>query len=144
MREVFLKALAGSAAGSVSSAAEVAGVSPHTARHWAKQDESFARLFEEARAQGEKVRLDILEREIDRRAVEGVEEPVYQGGALVGKIRRYSDNLLMFRTKRLDPAYRDRPPDTAINAGNVQIVVGSFYPGQALPAPAPALPEPEP
>lgn len=46
--------------------------------------------------------------EARRRAVEGVAEPVYQGGVLVGTKQRYSDNLLMFLTKQRDPSFRDR------------------------------------
>lgn len=39
---------------------------------------------------------DVLETEARRRAVEGVEEPVYQGGKLVGTVTKYSDTLLIF------------------------------------------------
>jgi hypothetical protein len=49
-----------------------------------------------------------LEDEALRRAVEGVEEPVYQGGKQVGVIRKYSDALLMFLLKAARPEkYRE-------------------------------------
>lgn len=51
----------------------------------------------------------VLEPEIDRRAVEGTLEPVgWHKGKPGGVIRRFSDNLLMFRTKALAPQYQDR------------------------------------
>lgn len=40
--------------------------------------------------------LDSMEDEVVRRAVLGVDEPVYQGGLCVGFKTRYSDTLLMF------------------------------------------------
>jgi hypothetical protein len=135
--EAFLQALAKT--GSVGRAARSLNMDPSVAYRRARDEEEFAKRMEEAKAQGKEVHLGRLEDEIDRRGVDGWEEPVYQGGQKVGTVRRFSDNLLMFRTKRLDPEYRDRPPDQAINAGNVQIVVGSFFPGQALPGPGPAL-----
>lgn len=50
-----------------------------------------------------------LEAEADRRAYEGVDQPVYQGGELVGTKRVYSDTLLIFRLKALRPeVYRER------------------------------------
>ena len=140
MRAIFLSALAGSAAGSVPRAAEAAGVNPYQPHRWAKKDEAFAKQMSEAKALGERIQLSLLEREADRRAVEGVEEPVYQKGELVGHIRRYSDLLLMFRTKKLDPSYREHPPDLQFNAGNVQVVVSSF----AAPSPAPLAPSSAP
>ena len=49
------------------------------------------RLMEEAR--------ELLEAEARRRAAMGVEEPVFYKGQVVGHIRKYSDNLLMFLLK---------------------------------------------
>ena len=49
-----------------------------------------------------------MEREAYRRAVKGVEKPVYRGGQLVGTIREYSDSLLMFLLRARRPElYRD-------------------------------------
>ena len=50
----------------------------------------------------------VLEPEAIRRAVEGVEKPVYQGGELVGYVREYSDTLLIFLLKGGKPhKYRE-------------------------------------
>lgn len=52
---------------------------------------------------------DILEAEAWRRAVEGVEEPVYQGGKEVGRIQRYSDTLMVLLLKGHKPQkFRER------------------------------------
>jgi hypothetical protein len=89
-RQRFLEAL--SNGWSVRHAAVYAG------RHWRRfytlreRDEAFAAQWAEAVEAG----TDALEQEAYRRAVEGVEEPVYQGGKLVGTVRRYSDGLLQF------------------------------------------------
>lgn len=48
---------------------------------------------------------DGLLEEVDRRGREGVEKPIYQCGWLVGHVKEYSDNLLMFRVKGLRPEY---------------------------------------
>ena len=42
---------------------------------------------------------ELLESEARRRAEIGVEEPVFYQGEIVGHIRKYSDNLLMFLLK---------------------------------------------
>ena len=42
---------------------------------------------------------ELLEAEARRRAAIGVEEPVFYKGQVVGQIRKYSDNLLMFLLK---------------------------------------------
>lgn len=45
--------------------------------------------------------------EARRRAYEGTLRPVYQGGKLRGKIREYSDTLLIFLIKARNPEFRD-------------------------------------
>lgn len=71
---------------------------------WIK-DPGFKALFDEAY----QCYTEILEREADRRAREGLDIPVgfYQGVSNT-KVKEYSDTLLIFRLKRRDPAYRDR------------------------------------
>lgn len=57
-----------------------------------KRDPEFAEQVCQAVEAG----TDVLEDEARRRAFEGVEKPVYQGGKLVGTVREYSDTLLIF------------------------------------------------
>lgn len=50
-----------------------------------------------------------VEAEVHRRAMDGVVEPVYQGGKKVGDVVRYSDGLLTLLIKRHMPTeYRDK------------------------------------
>ena len=44
---------------------------------------------------------------IRRRGLHGYEEPVFQGGKMVGKIRRYSDRLLEILAKAHRPKFRE-------------------------------------
>jgi|GEM_PF-2291799 hypothetical protein len=45
--------------------------------------------------------------EVVRRAYHGVKKPIFYNGWQTGYIVEYSDTLLMFVTKRYDPAFRD-------------------------------------
>lgn len=65
---------------------------------------------------------DRLEAEIYRRAMEGVEEPVYQQGRMVGTIRKFSDLLLIFAAKGAMPErYRERHEHTGADGGPIQL-----------------------
>ena len=93
--------------GQVTTAAELAGVTQSTpySDQWAG-DPVFAAGLDLAR----RMAAETLEAEVIRRAMHGVEEPVgwYQGKA-GGMIRRYSDNLLMFKLKgEMPEKYKDR------------------------------------
>lgn len=85
-------------AGNMSEAARAAGVDRGTLYEWRQADKAF----DEACKRACEVAWDRAEREAYRRAVEGWEEPVYQGGVQVGVTRRYSDTMLqsVLRAKR--------------------------------------------
>ena len=51
--------------------------------------------------------MDGLEEEARRRAIEGTEEPVFYQGKQVGRVRKYSDALLMFLLRAHRPARFD-------------------------------------
>ena len=90
--------------GTMHSAAIAAGLSPWAPDRWVRTDVyGFKRRWDMAL----QVYQDTLDAEIDRRAVAGVVKPVFYKGEKVGTVREYSDNLLMFRRKKLDPSYRD-------------------------------------
>jgi hypothetical protein len=106
----FLKAFA--KVGSVSEAAEIAGIEPHT--HWFEwlADPVYKEKFEPLRA----LFADELEREATRRAL-GWNEPVYQGGIMVGNIRRHSDALLQLLLRgNLRAKYSERVEAHNLNA----------------------------
>lgn len=65
-------------------------------------DGDFENAFEKAR----KVAFKRLEDEGMRRAVEGVEEPIFYKGEEVGTVQRYSDGLLSFMLQANDERYR--------------------------------------
>lgn len=102
-QEAFLDALR--KAGNVSEACAAAGIPRRTVYDWRDADAAFAAAWEGALDEA----ADTMEREAFRRAVEGVEKPVFQGGEEVGRIRDYSDTLLIFLLKAARPEkYRER------------------------------------
>lgn len=99
----FLASLAEN--GNITLAAREAGVSRQAAYNAKEADESFAAAWVEA----EEIAADLLEEEARKRAVDGTPEPVYYKGQMVGAVRRYSDNLLMFLLRARRPErFRDR------------------------------------
>lgn len=91
--------------GMVTAACEAAGVSRSAAYEARQRDEDFALAWHDV----EEETTEAMEREAYRRGVEGVERPVYQGGKRVGKVREYSDTLLIFMLKARRPEkYRER------------------------------------
>lgn len=96
--------------GNVSEAAAVAGIGRRTAYEVRDRDPEFAAAWDEAI----EAAVDAMEAEAWRRAVEGVDEPVFgrvgkdQDGE-VGTIRRYSDALMNTLLKAHRPEkYRER------------------------------------
>lgn len=71
----------------------------------AKQDADFRLAVEEAWQDG----AEALIQEAERRGRDGWDEPIYQKGELVGHVRKYSDNLLMFSIKGRRPEYKENP-----------------------------------
>jgi len=58
---------------------------------------------------GSMLKLRLAEDELQRRSIEGTEEPVYQGCKLVGYKKKYSDSLLTLLLKAEDPdKYSDK------------------------------------
>lgn len=76
--------------GNVSRAAEVAQIQRKTIYERRNSDPEFEKDVQAAF----EVATDKLEAEARRRAVEGVEEPVFHQGVEVARVRKYSDSLL--------------------------------------------------
>lgn len=89
-KRAFLKALRNT--GVVTSAVEAVGLSRSSAYQLRKVDEAFRQAWDDAI----QAAIDELELELRRRAMHGVEQPVYYGGKECGRIRTYNDNLGMF------------------------------------------------
>ena len=90
------------AIGTITTAAVAAGVSRRSVYNWLERDQDFWNRFEDAE---EDVR-DAIREELHRRAIEGVDEPVYQRGVLVGHVRKYSDRILLKMAAARLPEYR--------------------------------------
>lgn len=86
--------------GIMSRAAKEVGVSPYRVYKLRDESPEFAHNVEMAL----EVAFDRMEAEMGRRAFEGYEVPVYQGGELVGRVTKYSDGLAKF----LMAGYRKR------------------------------------
>ena len=102
----------------VSYACKAAKVDKATVYRHRKACPAFAAAWKLAR----ETATDAIEKEAIRRAVKGVREPVYQGGKLVGHVRRYADGLL----SRLLIANRKKFREKVVNhrhAGAVDISV---------------------
>ena len=91
-------------------ACEESGVPVHTAESWDFHDRHG---FKKRRALADRSALGVVEAEVHRRAIEGVDHPVIHQGVITDTYKTYSDNLLMFRAKRLDPSYRDNYSDAS-------------------------------
>lgn len=113
---MFLQLLAG--AGRIRECALAAGLSTTTVYRKRKEDAEFEKRLQDA-LQGYK---ELLERETHRRGVDGWEEPVYQKGAQVGTVRRFSDRLLELALKRHCPEWREKIQLDANLSGGVIVV----------------------
>lgn len=91
--------------GSLTRACQACSISQQAHRRWLRQDPQYAEAWSDAQA----ALADSLEEEAIRRARDGIERPVYQGGLQVGNTTEYSDQLLMFLLKGMRPEkYRER------------------------------------
>ncbi len=98
----FLEKLAG--CGNVSRACKAAKIERSTAYRLRAQDPDFKKAWDESLI----IAVGLLEDEAWRRAREGWMEPVFQKGAQVGQVRKFSDQLLMFLLRAHDPdKYRE-------------------------------------
>ena len=90
--------------GSLGASCNATGVPPATIQRWDNDD---LHGFQKRLADAKILALGVVESEIHRRAVEGIDHPVIHHGVITDTYKEYSDNLLMFKGKRLDPAYKD-------------------------------------
>lgn len=132
----FLRAFAN--CGNVLQSAKAAGIGRRTVYDWLKADAVFAEFHAEAIDDAN----DVLEGEARRRAVEGVLEPVYQGGKRVGLVRKFSDQLLIVLLKGNKPEkYRERLEHTGKDGKPIQaeirtVVFGGRYKPDQAPEPS--------
>lgn len=91
--------------GTVTRAAEECGLSRQAHYNWLAEDENYALRFGQAKAEA----TDRILGEIRRRAIEGVDEPIFYKGQKVATVKRYSDVLLIFLAKgEMPDKFKDR------------------------------------
>lgn len=112
--------------GTLVKACRYARVSPHTVYAWRDENQAngyiaaeFLRLEKQAHSEY----CDLLEAEAHRRGVQGVREPVYYQGKVVGHIRRYSDTLLLAKLNANMPEKygRNRTEVSGPGGGPIQV-----------------------
>ncbi len=138
-RTIFLAALR--QVGLVVEAARLTKIERHAPYRWARQGDTFAEQFAEARQEGHEVLADRLERCLTERATEGVAETVFYQGKKIGEQRRYSDTAAIVMLKSLRPG-RFVEQLVGVNVAGQQVIVkvASFA---SLPSPPPiSLPQP--
>ena len=90
--------------GGIYTSADATGVSYNGYRVWLDGDKfMFQKRMEEAKSRY----LEKMVREVDRRALKGVDQDIFYQRDKIGTKTVYSDNLLMFSVKQRDPSYRD-------------------------------------
>lgn len=94
------------------------GVSIETARNHRNSDEEFGQAVQLALD----VYRDSLSKEVHRRGVTGVNQPVFYMGRKCGVVRKYSDKLLEMHLKRHIPEYRDHLNVDATVTGGVMVI----------------------
>lgn len=100
---IFLDALA--KCGVITYAAQIVGVDRSTVYRHRDANPEFAAAWDDAI----ETSTDLIEREVFRRAVEGVTEPVVSAGKHVVDVQRYSDRLAEFLLRARRPEiYRER------------------------------------
>lgn len=104
------------ACGNITAAAAAAGLTRDAHYWWMRELDGYADAFRRA----ELMSADVMEAEAYRRAVEGVDKPIYYKGQRVDTIKDYSDVLLIFKLKGAKPEkYKDHSADTYNTQVNV-------------------------
>ena len=128
-KRAFLAALAHT--GNVTQAADITDIARSAHYQWLEADPVYVAAYKDAMEQA----AQRLEAEAKRRAVDGVEEPVFYQGKQCGVIKRYSDALLMFLLKGAMPdKYKERTSTELTGAGGKDLrveFVSPEKPGEA-------------
>lgn len=96
------------------------GLNPNTVVKTKGSDPEFKAACEDAL----ELYREKLVKEAERRAHDGVSEPVFFRGQECGAIQRYSDTLLLALLKRHIPEFRDRHQVDVTHTGGVMVVAG--------------------
>jgi hypothetical protein len=117
-KEAFLAAYSKMA--NITYAAKASNVFRASHYRWMQTDPDYKQKFYEAHEEA----CDLLEAEATRRAVQGIEEPIYYQGVECGKIKKYSDTLLIFLLKAARPEkFKDRHEVGGVGGGPILLKV---------------------
>ena len=105
--------------GNVTAAAKAARVTRTTAYDERERSKEFAAAWKEA----VEAAIEGMELEAHRRAVKGTLKPVFYKGDVCGKIREYSDTLLIFMLKAHKP---EKYRDTVEHSGSLAVATLSM------------------
>ncbi len=100
---------------SIRAACDAVGVARQTFHSWKDRHPEFDEAVRQAFEDG----TDRLEDEAFRRAHDGNERPVYQGGELVGTVTDYSDTLMTFMLRGRRPERYRENNNTNVNIVNM-------------------------
>lgn len=111
-RNTFLEAVRRT--GLIAQSARAAGTNSRRIKSECEEDKEFAADMQESLM----LYAEMVQEELHRRAVEGVEEDVYFQGVKCGTKRNYSDALLTTLVKAKSPEFREKiAVDTTIHGG---------------------------
>ena len=115
-KQAFLEAYA--KIGNVTYAAKASRVHRTLHYRWLKEDLEYPALF----AQAAETAIEVMEGEALRRAVTGIDKPIYFQGKKIDTIKEYSDVLLIFLLKGARPErYRDRVEHAGPGGGPIPV-----------------------
>lgn len=101
----------------IDAASRMSGIHRSTHYEWLEQDPAYAARFEQTIPAA----VDVLEVEARRRALVGIDKPVFYKGKRVATVKDYSDVLLMFLLNGRRPeVFRPRVEHTGKNGGPIQ------------------------
>lgn len=111
---------------------DAAGIDRHTQWYWRETEPEFKRAFEKAQA----LAAEYLEEVAVKRAAQGVSEPVFYKGEVVGHVQKYSDTLIQFLMRGVSPQkYGDRTKiDLSTPDGPIAVALAEVFPLEALEA----------
>lgn len=127
------------ACGSVRTACSEAGMSPEAAYKLRRRDALFARAWAAALVLAREASAEVLE----CRALDGIEEPVWYHGEVVGTRTRYDTRLLLAHIARLDAqAQQGTASEDAARFDELLACIGGTAPPPGLSADGDGVPLP--
>jgi hypothetical protein len=123
-RKAFLRALA--IGSSVAQAAEGSGLAWSTLYAWRRDEPKFRAAWDRAAKLGQDALADRFQSALVERAVDGIDEPVFHAGEIVGHRKRYSDPLLMYGLRELRERNARAPAPFVARTPRVTVVIEPF------------------